>query len=389
MGLLTIEKRNSNKNSNKNSNNKKKSGGKYFDFDASQMPMPMPVMSGNVSNGQKQSDVTNPRVNDALSKVADSQVIGTFDKKKVDKKEDKPKIIAPTGVIKQKNHKISDEIIEIPELKEKVELPENIDNSYNVNTKDLNPLDNANNPIPVNPIAPVQEELVDQDIDIKDVKANLFSLFGMMVGMTFKPGTTIVNNAKKYKSSFKALSITAWITLVSLVLCLIVRVLVGSFVRSNNAVTGASKLQFNPALIFQPDNYVEYLAIALLVSLGLILIMSLVYYSSSFLNSKGIPLGSYITISNISMLPFIVGVVVLYPIGTIFSTYLGVAVVIFTLLYSLITFFIGMNRILQFRNIDRQILYNVLNLSLIVMVMILLVVILIRADILSMPDLIL
>lgn len=378
MGLLKIEKRNNN--SGKKKSNSK---GKYMNLDIGQIPMPM--MNQNMQNANNMSNMVEP------DKVKNNEFIGTFAKKKLAKKEkvEESHMVAPTGAVKQKTFKPSKkDDIDLPVEKDVETEVKREETLYEKQTKDLDPLNNAYNEIPVNPVAPLQEELVDEEIDFKDVKANLFSLFSMIVGMTLRPGTTIINNAKKYKSSYKALLITTWISVVSLIACLIVRLLVGSFVRVSNAVTGASHLQFNPALLFQPDNYIEYMAIALVVSLGAILVTSLVYYASSFLNSKGVPLGSYITISNLSLLPFILGVVVLYPVGSLFSRYIGVAAVIFAFLYSLITFFIGMNRILEFRNVDRQILYNVLNLSAIIMIMIIIMLILIRADVIAMPEMV-
>ncbi|HAB66326.1 MAG TPA: hypothetical protein DCE23_03060 [Firmicutes bacterium] len=368
MGLLKLEKRNGSSNKN-NVNNK----GKYMNFDVNQMPQP-------IQNNIPKEMVT-------PSKTISNDLIDTIAKN--DEEENRKKLMSlPKGATKQKTFKPSKEENVLLPL-EKEEVHEKLEEDpYQLQTKDLNPLDNATNPIPVNPIAPVQDELVEQDIDFRNVKANLFSLFGMVIGMIFKPGTTIINNAKKYRSSFKALLITGWITILSLLSCLVVRLLVGSFSRTSNPITGASHLQFNPALLFQPENYVEYLAIAFIVSAGAILVMSLVYYASSFLNSKGVPLGSYITISNLSLLPFIAGVVIAYPIANIFAKFLAIAVVVFTFLYSLITFFIGMNRILEFKNVDRQILYNVLNLSVIIMIMLLILIIMIKISVVAMPDLV-
>ncbi len=388
MGLFSIEK--NNKNNSRSNNNKKK---KYMDFNPNNMPqlnLSQPNNRGQVEqSGMEYATMPMPKVKE------NNEYFGTFDSKSV-KHENKNEsenisVIAPTGVAKQKifhekNNDISKGDRTDKESKD-LNIP-NVADSYEMQAASLDPLENSSNPIPVNPVAPVQDELVDQDIDFKNVKANLFSVFGMIIGMVFKPGTTIINNAKKYKSSLKALIITTWITLLTLFSCVIVRLVVGAFVKTSNVITGATSIQFNPALLFQPENYVEYLAIAFLVSAVAIFITALVYYASSFVNGKGIPFGSYIMISNLSFLPFILGVVVLYPVFSIFTRYIGLAVVVFTFLYTLITFFIGMNRILIFRNVDRQILYNVLNLSVIIMIFILIVLILLRADILILPDLV-
>lgn len=252
----------------------------------------------------------------------------------------------------------------------------------------LDPLNNANNPIPVNPVAPKKEEYVEEELP-KDVKANIFSVIGMMLGMILTPGTTIVSNSKKYRSTFKAMMITFWITAVSLALCIGTRILLGAFTKSYSAVTGATHISLNFANIFTAENYLQYLVIAFLISFVGIMIVALVYYASSFLNSKGVPLGSYIMVSNLAMLPLIVGTVAAAPAISIISSYLSILVFIFSFLYTLIAFLIGINEILTFKNINRKILYNVLNLSCIMLMSIVIYILMLRMNILVLPDLVL
>lgn len=250
---------------------------------------------------------------------------------------------------------------------------------------ELDPLNNANNPVPVNPVAPTKEVFVEDELP-KDVKANIFSVIGMMLGMVLTPGSTIVTNSKKYRSTFKAFMVTVWITAVSVVLSIGVRILVGSFTKSYNTITGSSRINFNIANIMNLENYLPYVILAFFVSFIVIFIVSLIYYASSFLNSKGVPLGSYIMVSNLGLLPLIIGVIAVSPAISIISSYLGMLALIFSFLYSLIAFMTGMNEILTFKNIDRKILYNVLNLSCIILVVIVLYAFLVRMNILVLPE---
>lgn len=250
----------------------------------------------------------------------------------------------------------------------------------------LDPLNNANNPIPVNPVAEVKENYVEEELPT-NVKANVFSVIGMMLGMIFAPGTTIVNNSKKYRSTSKALMVTTWITVVTLVLCVGVRILIGSFNKTYSAVTASYRINFDFTNIFSLENYVQYLIVAFIVSFVGILIVALIYYASSFLNSKGVPFGSYLMVSNLALLPLIIGVVVLYPAISLISSYIGLLVLIFTFLYSLVSFLTGIGEILTFKNINREILYNVLNISFIILLIIVIFVILINSNILILPEL--
>ena len=252
----------------------------------------------------------------------------------------------------------------------------------------LDPLNNATNPVPVNPVAPVSQEQEEEEELSRDVKTNILTVIGIMLKMFVAPGTTIVTNSKKYRSFMKAFIVTIWITVVTLLLCVATRVVVGAFAKTYNAITGTYSINFSFNNVLSLDNYLQYLVIALLVSFVGILILAFIYYGFSFFNSKGVQLGSYIMVSNLGMLPLIVGVVVIYPILSIISTYLGLLALIFTFLCSIVTFLTGVNNILTFKNNNSQILYNVINLSCVILLMIIICVLLIRVDILSLPELI-
>lgn len=277
---------------------------------------------------------------------------------------------APDRTVNQANMEQLEEL-DFPELNEK--------------SAELDPLNNANNPIPVNPVAPV-EAYVEEELP-ENVKANIFSVIGMMIGMIIKPGTTIIKNSKKYRSFNKAGMVTLLVGILSVILCMGARMVVGCFSVNYNAVTGASSVTLNFSGMFDLNNYIPYIMVSLVMSYGSILIASLVYYASSFLNSKGIPVGTYFMVSSLAMVPLIIGVLVLYPIAAVFSNYFAVLIFIFAFMYTLISFFIGMNEILVFENIDKRILYNIINLSIIFVLIVVIFMLLFRLNILIPPEL--
>ena len=250
----------------------------------------------------------------------------------------------------------------------------------------LDPLNNANNPIPVNPVAPVEkkEELTEEEIN---AKPSFFAVIGMILGMIAKPGTTIIDSIKKYKSFFKGIMITLWLTLATLIITLVVRVVAGSFYRSYNSITGSYAINFNFNNVLSLQNYTPYLIGALVVSVVAILVMSVIYYASSFFNSKGVHFGSYLAVSNVAVIPVMLGVVVLNPILSILSDYLGIIGIIVPFIYSLISFIVGIDYILEFKNLNSRIFYNVFNLSMVLFVVVLVVVGLYNLNLISIPNL--
>jgi hypothetical protein len=235
---------------------------------------------------------------------------------------------------------------------------------------DANPLDNGSNPVPVNPILTEIEkhQNVEEIGEQKDVKANVFAALGIIFGMVVKPGTTMINNSKKFKEMNKAFSIMLWLSLLFLIICIAMRVVVGSFDRTYVSLTDSYKLIFNPGKIFELSNYLEFIIISVSLSIGGVLLVAIMYYASSFINSKGVHFATYLIVSNLGMIPLIVGTIVVYPVAMIFSGYLALGVLIFSFLATLITILIGMNNVLKFKNVNVQIFYHVINLSVITLV---------------------
>ena len=233
-----------------------------------------------------------------------------------------------------------------------------------------NSLDNVSNPSSANPILTELEKHKDvEEIgQQKDVKANVFAVLGIIFGMVVKPGTTMINNSKKFKEMNKALSIMLWLSVLFLVICVAMRVVVGSFDRQYVSLTDSYRLIFNPGKIFELSNYLEFIIISVSLSIGGVMLVALMYYASSFINSKGVHFATYLIVSNLGMIPLIVGTIVVYPIAMIFSGYLAIGVLIFSFLATLITILIGMNNVLKFKNVNVQIFYHVINLSIITLV---------------------
>ena len=242
----------------------------------------------------------------------------------------------------------------------------------------LDPLNNANNPIPVNPVATNEEvkvvkEVVEEEIPLfveeEEVKTNLFTVVNMMIGVVIKPGTTISTNARRYKKMFDAISITFWVSVLSFVMCLAGRLVVGCFSKTENAISGASKIVLDFSRLVDTNNYIPYLLITFFIGLGTILVVALIYYLSSFIFSKGIHIGTYFAISTLAVVPVIIGFTILYPIITILSSGIAMMALVFSIIYALIILFTGINEVLKFKNNDQRIIYNAINMAIIFSIM--------------------
>ena len=149
----------------------------------------------------------------------------------------------------------------------------------------MDPLNNARNPIPVNPVAPVEDKK-----NYDDVKVTPMFILTLFFDIIKKPGTTLTSYIEKYQGTKTSFTITMFLTVFSLIVGLLMSVITGGFIKNYNVTTGSYTTKYDINGIFT-QNYLRYLLIALLVSGGLILIVSLVYYGASFFNSKGVSLG--------------------------------------------------------------------------------------------------
>lgn len=273
---------------------------------------------------------------------------------------------------------------QVPETNETPAEPEESEVLDEIEEPKPDPLNNANNPIPVNPTAPKEEKETEEIFE--EASVNPFVIIGIILGMILRPGTTIVNNTKKYRRAGKGIAILIWITLISLVVCIVTRLITGAFIRTFNSVTGTYSISLNFANILNFNDYPQYLLIAFFISFVAILIISVLFYATSFFNSKGVRFGSYLVIANLGMIPTIIGVVVLSPLLAIISDYLSILVILVAVIYSIICFIVGTNSILKFKNTNSQIFYNALNLSLLAIIMLGLFILGIHANVIALPN---
>lgn len=247
------------------------------------------------------------------------------------------------------------------------------------NNEKLDPLNNANNPIPVNPVAPVVAEEKIEDVDVKPI-----ILLNLLFDLIKKPGTTLTKYVSKYQGTKTAFFITMFITVFSLVLSLVMSLITGGFIKNYNVTTGSYTTSYSFSNIFTQD-FLRIIAIALMISGGLILIVSIVYYAASFFNSKGVNFGKCLMICNVCFLPLIIGVTALYSLGVIISYYVGFIFLGISIIYSTILFITGMNECLKIESLDKKIYYNLFNLVIVFLIVVAIVFIFFYGEISFIP----
>lgn len=226
----------------------------------------------------------------------------------------------------------------------------------------LDPLNNANNPVPVNPIAPDDEKR-----RVVAVAVSPFAPLGAILSVLKKPGELIEETVPKYEHFMSSVMFTVFLTITTLVLTLLTRLVVGGFIKTYNNASGSYTATFNPSNITN-QNFLHFLFIALIFSGIAITIVTIICYASSFLNSKGLTLGKILMITNVSFIPLIMGVNVISQLLSIISDNVGFASLVISIIYTIILFVTAMNHYIQTDKINTKILYNIINFSIIIIV---------------------
>ncbi len=223
-----------------------------------------------------------------------------------------------------------------------------------------NPLDNNKNPIPVNPVADGPAKENTEKLDRYMISPS--ECLHVIRSMLFKPGTTLVDSANKYRSIKSGLLFTVYFMIITAVLCIIGGALSSIFVKtySNVLESFSISIDFNG---FKTHNYLEDLFNMVILNYVPIIIMTLAFYLSSFLNSKGLSLGSYFTIINISFLPFLIVYNLFFRVACVLSDTLGFILLFASVVYTLVLSIVGVGDSLKFDSLNVKIFYFVISIS--------------------------
>ena len=226
----------------------------------------------------------------------------------------------------------------------------------------LDPLNNANNPVPVNPVASP-----DTRRKVVAVGVSPFTPLKAFLTLLKKPGELIEETVPKYEHLMSSMMFTGFLTITTLVLTLLARLVVGGFIKSYNNASGSYTSTFDPSNIMNQD-FLHFLLIAFIVSGLTIVAVTIICYASSFLNSKGLTLGKILMITNVSFMPFILGINVVSQLLSIISDNVGFASLVISIIYTIILFTTGMNHYIQTDKLNTKILYNLINFSIVIII---------------------
>lgn len=213
------------------------------------------------------------------------------------------------------------------------------------------PLKEEVNTTIVNPTSEEEEKL--------EEKLNIWIIIKLIIGALFKPGTTIRENSKPYNSLQSGLTIYTTLSTIAFIGVIVCSFINGCFIKVYDINTSTYSTTLDLGNVANLD-YVNIIIMGILLTYGVVLLFTTIYYIASFLTNKGLTYGKYLTVISFSLLPYLLFSCLIAQIVNIFSGYFGLVLLIFGLIYSLIILITVLNDMLTFKDTNQKIMYHTL-----------------------------
>ena len=199
----------------------------------------------------------------------------------------------------------------------------------------------------------------------KQVSGNVLACLLVFFEVFFSPGVSIVKNTKKYVSGKKSIKVFIHIIIFLLLLSIAGRIIGGCFISKYIA----SKRDYGRVLDFSYIGKLDYLNIvvlSLVFSFGIVMLVTVINYLTSFFSSKGLSFDTYLLINVLSIVPFTIGVNVLFPIVSVISIHIAVVLVILSIVYTLLIYVNAIDEIMEFKTTNREVFYLLFNFAIMI-----------------------
>ena len=218
----------------------------------------------------------------------------------------------------------------------------------------------------------IQNPVYTDDFEKNDVNVsgNILAVLLVLFETILSPGKSIVRNTKKYVNGKKTAKVFINIIIYEFIFSLIGHVIGGCFVDKMMYGEYRKVLDFSNILKI---NYVNVLISTAIVCFGLVLLLSLFNYASSFFSNKGLSFGTYLLIAVLSFFPLILTINTFVPILSVMSLYLAMGAIMIAFLFSFILYINALWTIMEFKNDNGKIFYTLISFIMITIVIVIII----------------
>lgn len=200
-----------------------------------------------------------------------------------------------------------------------------------------------------------------------NVSGNILAVLLVLFETILSPGKSIVRNTKKYVNGKKTAKVFINIIIYEFIFSLIGHVIGGCFVDKMMYGEYRKVLDFSNVLKI---NYLNVLTSTAIVCFGIVLLLALFNYASSFFSNKGLSFGTYLLIAVLSFFPLVLTINTFIPILSVMSLYLAIGAIIIAFLFSFILYINALWTIMEFKNDNGKIFYTLISFIMITIVIV-------------------
>lgn len=203
-----------------------------------------------------------------------------------------------------------------------------------------------------------------------NVSGNILAVLLVLFETILSPGKSIVRNTKKYVNGKKTAKVFINIIIYEFIFSLIGHVIGGCFVDKMMYGEYRKVLDFSNVLKI---NYLNVLTSTAIVCFGIVLLLALFNYASSFFSNKGLSFGTYLLIAVLSFFPLVLTINTFIPILSVMSLYIAIGAIIIAFLFSFILYINSLWTIMEFKNDNGKIFYTLISFIMITIVIVIII----------------
>lgn len=203
-----------------------------------------------------------------------------------------------------------------------------------------------------------------------NVSGNILAVLLVLFETILSPGKSIVRNTKKYVNGKKTPKVFINIIIYEFIFSLIGHVIGGCFVDKMMYGEYRKVLDFSNVLKI---NYLNVLTSTAIVCFGIVLLLALFNYASSFFSNKGLSFGTYLLIAVLSFFPLVLTINTFIPILSVMSLYIAIGAIIIAFLFSFILYINALWTIMEFKNDNGKIFYTLISFIMITIVIVIII----------------
>lgn len=203
-----------------------------------------------------------------------------------------------------------------------------------------------------------------------NVSGNILAVLLVLFETILSPGKSIVRNTKKYVNGKKTAKVFINIIIYEFIFSLIGHVIGGCFVDKMMYGEYRKVLDFSNVLKI---NYLNVLTSTAIVCFGIVLLLALFNYASSFFSNKGLSFGTYLLIAVLSFFPLVLTINTFIPILSVMSLYIAIGAIIIAFLFSFILYINALWTIMEFKNDNGKIFYTLISFIMITIVIVIII----------------